>query len=207
MFESRTVIALLLICGILPAHAQVNVSPSNYLFTTIGPGTPGVIEYEVTLAPTGTPGLYASKLTLVPVGTLPASLWIGDVPLTPGRGCFAGGECSSSDPSAFSFLQFEFSPPVAGFAAVTNGTSEVFISLYDPGGTWFGTGAALGSLSIVDLSAPYGTHIVQVGGWAEPVTLTSVAFAHYVPTPEPNTLLLFATALGALCAVRRRKLI
>jgi len=207
MFETRTIIPLLLICGILPAHAQVNTNPSNNLFTTIGPGTSGVTEYKVTLAPTGTPGLYASKLTLLPVGTLPASLWIGDVPLTPGQGCFAGGECSSSDPSAFSFLQFEFSPSVAGFAALTNGTSEIFISLYDPAGKWFGTGAGLGSLSIVDLSSPHGTHIVQVGGSAEPVTLTSVAFAHYVQTPEPNTLLLLATGLCALCVVRRLKLI
>jgi hypothetical protein len=200
MFRKTVLIAPLLSMPLL-ALAAVPTSP---VWVPITPQTQGVSEYDVTLVPTATPGVYTPLFTLLPLGSEFTSS-LTNVPYTPGAGCFvAGGRCTSNDPSAFSFVQLDFSAPISG--VMTTGTGGSFLDFLNGAGTVLSTvTSCCDHPGVLQLSPPWPS-IVQFGGFpgAGASTFTSVEYSRS-GVPEPGTLPLLAAAMSGLWFLRRRR--
>lgn len=183
--ELRTTLCLC-ICGIaLTAPAFAQQGP----WTTIGPDTPGVAEYLITLQPASTPGLYTPKFTPIPLGST-VTVELSGTPFTPGSGCFVvGGDCASSDPSAFDFLAVKFSSPVNGLMTQESSGSLYWISFLANGQWNVACGGCEGFYDDNPILSSF-----QIGG--EPTAvIESLAFSR---VPEPGTLPLLALGLAGI---------
>ena len=175
------------ICGITltaPAFAQ-----STPEWTTIGPDTPGVAEYLITLQPASTPGLYEPKFTPIPLGST-VTVELSGTPFTPGAGCFVGGDCASSDPSAFDFLAVNFSSPVNGL--MIQGSGRTNWSVFVSKGQW--DGSCSGECEAVYYFGNPALYSFQIGGDPTAV-IESVSFSR---VPEPGTLPLLTLSLAGI---------
>src|SRR5690348_9180023 len=120
--DKKRSLSMAFLCGLIsaPAFAQL---------TTIGPSTPGVEEFQMTLVPTSTLNFFLPKFTPVPLGSLPGGndSFYPDVAVYDPRGCLEGCFALPENyPQQFVMFGVTFSKPVSTVSVLQMGYSFDF---------------------------------------------------------------------------------
>ena len=185
-------LALCIACALVAATAAANASPYVVTLEQVGSDVVATGSGEINLA--GFPGSFLTSTASAAIRADPDYILLG-------TGELQGYGLSITGPSSFGSGSGTFADLSSGDAVGINGSNTIYLPDGYVSDTALSSSATWDSATFASLGVTPGTYVWTFGtGADQSITLDIVA-----STPLPAALPLFATGLGALGFLSRRK--